>query len=552
MKKSLYIIIAFIVSSQLFSCQKLDVAPTDKFTDETYWTSVSKATLVLNMAYNQMYSAGQMWQDEYLSDNLVHTYGQSDPNTIRRGEATPALGLFGSQWQGDYGGIKTCLVFLDNIDRIKDMPEATKNRMVDEIRFIRAFIYFRLANYYGDVPFFTSQISLDDAYNVKRTPKSEVLAFVHSELDDIINKGNLPISDNLATAERGRITLGAAVAFQARAYLYENNFQKVKDLTGQLINNQSKYGHYSLFTNTSKVDQSYFMLFTPENEYNSEVILDITYVPNLKTWSTMTSMAPISKKAQISADNPTQELVDSYMTMNGLPVKGTGKDPSYDESNPYVNRDPRLTATVVYDNYKWLNKDGTVSIIRTAKGSNTDDSYISPVDRQTKTGYYVHKYWDWSMGENLQSGLNIIMFRYADVLLMYAEAGNELGKISQSDWDLSIKPIRVRAGFTASEALDYPASKSQEEIRDIIRNERRVELAFEGLRWYDIKRWKIGQQVLNGYLHGFKFAGTDPGTDNGYVRAAQYQFSDSRDYLWSIPLDQMDLNQNLKPNNPGY
>jgi len=552
MKKLIYIFAGIIPIVYFLSCQKLSVSPTDKFTDESYWTSVSKAQLVLNMAYNQMYSANTMWQDEQLSDNLVHTYGASDPFSIRRGEATPALGLFANEWKGDYGGIKTCLVFLDNIDRITDIPETTKARMIDEIRFIRAFIYFRLVNYYGAVPFFTDEITLEEAYKVSRTPKSQIMSFIHSELDDIIKNGNLPTSDNLAKDENGRITIGAAVAFQARAYLYENNFQKVKDLTTEMMDSQDKYGHYSLFTYAAEKDMSYFMLFTPESEYNSEVILDETYVPNLKTWTNMTSMAPISKKAQISADNPTQELVDCYLTMNGLPVKGVDKDPSYNEKDPYVNRDPRLYATIVYDNYKWLNKDGSSDIIRTAKGSNTEDSYISPVDRQTKTGYYVHKYFDWTMGDNFQSGLNIIMFRYADVLLMNAEACNEISKITETEWNATIKPIRERAGFTAAAALNYPANKSQAELRDIIRNERRVELAMEGLRWFDIKRWKIGQQVLNGYMHGFRFGGSDANVDGGYLRVAQYQFSDNRDYLWSVPLDQMDLNANLKPNNPGY
>ncbi|MDE1192574.1 MAG: RagB/SusD family nutrient uptake outer membrane protein [Arachidicoccus sp.] len=552
MKKPFIYLIIIPVLFQILACQKLTVSPLNKYTDANYWTTESNAQLVLNMAYNQMYSAGLMWQDEFLSDNLVHTYGTSDELTIRKGEATSALNLFKNEWSGDYGGIKTCLVFLENVNRVPGMSADIKNRMIDEIRFIRAFIYFRLVNYYGDVPFFTSQISLGDSYTISRTSKDSVLNFIHSELDTIINDGYLPTSDNLATSERGRITLGAAVAFQARAYLYENNYQKVKELTGHLINNQSQYGHYSLFTYSANSNLSYFMLFTPENEYNSEVILDMTYVPNLKTWTNMSSMAPISKYAQISADNPTQELVDCYMTMNGLPVKGTGADPSYDENNPYVNRDPRLTASIVYDNYGWLNQDGTTDIIRTKPNTGTKDSYAGTVAVATKTGYYVHKYYDWTMTSNMASGLNIIMFRYADILLMYAEACNELGNISEQDWDATIKPIRERAGFTAQAALDYPSTKSQTELRDIIRNERRVELAFEGLRWYDIKRWKIGQDVLNTYMHGFKFAGTSSSTDDGYVRAAQYQFSDTRDYLWSVPLDQMDLNKNLKPNNPGY
>src|SRR5690606_28382012 len=147
---------------------------------------------------------------------------------------------------------------------------------------------------------------------------------------------------------------------------------------------------------------------------------------------------------------------------------------------------------------------------------------------------------------------NIIMFRYADILLMYAEACNEIGKISQDEWDMSIKPIRARAGFQAATALNYPATKSQEEIRAIIRNERRDELAFEGLRWYDIKRWRIGQQVLNGPVYGFRFGGSDPSVNGGHVLVERYQFNDNRDYLWSVPLNEMDLNANLKPNNPGY
>ncbi|WP_179946955.1 RagB/SusD family nutrient uptake outer membrane protein [Niabella ginsenosidivorans] len=550
--KKLYIVAVIIAAMQLYSCQKLDIAPISKFTEANYWTSTDKAELVLNMAYNQMYNAGIMWRDEFLGDNMVHTYGTSDPNSIRRGEATAALNLFASEWKDAYGGIKTCLVFLANVDRIPGMPEELKNRMIDEIRFIRAYIYFRLVNYYGDIPFFTTEISLDDAYKVKRTPKSEVLSFIHSELDDIMNGGHLPKTENLVPDEKGRITIGAACAFQARAYLYENNYQKVKEYAGHLINEQDKYGMYQLFEYPAKKEESYFRLFTPEYEYNNEVILDITYVPDLKTWSNMSQMAPISKRAEISADNPTQELVDCYMTMNGLPVKGADKDPAYNENDPYVNRDPRLSATVVYDNYKWLNKDGSVDTIRTAIGTKTDDSYKSPVDRQTKTGYYVRKYYDWTMSSNNQSGLNIIMFRYADVLLMYAEACNELGKIAQQEWNATIRPIRERAGFKVAAALDYPAAKSQAELRDEIRNERRVELALEGLRWYDIKRWKTGQQVLNGAIHGFRFAGSAGATDGGYIRVNQYTFNNNRDYLWSVPLDQMDLNQNLKPNNPGY
>lgn len=554
MKKILLYIAAFILGGAIFtSCEDLDTEPRDKYTEKNYWTSVSKAQLVLNMGYNQMYEANIMWRDEALSDNLAHSSGTTAERTIRRGEATSALGLFADEWKNAYGGIKTCHVFLANVNLVPNMNEALRNRMIDEIRFIRAYIYFRLVNYYGAVPFFTEELSLKDSYTVKRTDKNVIMKFIHDELDDIMSRGNIPTRENLSSSENGRITIGAVCAFQARAYLYENNYEQVKKYCEYLITNPSKYGKYELFTSATNPSQNYFRLFTPDNEYNKEVILDITYISEKKTWGQMGYMAPISKEARYSSSNPTQELVDSYMTMNGLPVKGTEKDPTYNEQNPYVNRDPRLTATVVYDNYQWLNKDGSIDVIKTRKDAGTKDAYVNATADPTKTGYYVRKYFDWNMvGNNLNSGLNIIMFRYADVLLMYAEATNELAKISQTDWDITIKAIRSRAGFTVPTALDYPSAKSQDQIKEIIRNERRVELAFEGLRWYDIKRWRIGEEVLKGYVHGFKFGGSDASVDNGYLRLDNRNFNNSRDYLWSVPLNQMDLNKNLKPNNPGY
>ncbi|MCH5598935.1 hypothetical protein [Niabella ginsengisoli] len=126
MKKLLYIITGFIGIISVYSCQKLDIAPIDRFTDDNYWTTPGRAELLLNMAYNQMYNADIMWRDEFLSDNMLQTYGASDTRTIRRGEATPALGLFNSEWGQSYGGIKTCLVFLNNVDKIPKMDEALK------------------------------------------------------------------------------------------------------------------------------------------------------------------------------------------------------------------------------------------------------------------------------------------------------------------------------------------------------------------------------------------------------------------------------------------
>jgi hypothetical protein len=134
------------------------------------------------------------------------------------------------------------------------------------------------------------------------------------------------------------------------------------------------------------------------------------------------------------------------------------------------------------------------------------------------------------------------MMRYADVLLMYAEAMNELGQMNETVWNQTIRPIRERAGFTAAKALDYPGGSN---LRQVIRNERRVELALEGLRWWDIKRWKAGSEYLNGPVKGCTFVGGAEVLDT-------YTFDENRDYLWAVPLSEIDFNPNLKPQNPGY
>lgn len=130
---------------------------------------------------------------------------------------------------------------------------------------------------------------------------------------------------------------------------------------------------------------------------------------------------------------------------------------------------------------------------------------------------------------------------------MYAESMNEQGKMSLEVWNKTVKPIRERAGFTKATALAYPSALTTDEMRQTLRVERRSELALEGLRWFDIKRWKAGEEYLNGYMYGAKF-----GQNNSYIQLDKYQFVKERDYLWSLPQSQMDINPNLKPNNPGY
>lgn len=535
MKTSRYLAGVLLGVLVLAGCNSMDNEPTNSYTDKNFWTSIEKSQYMLNMAYNQLYSAGKMWNDERLSDNVFQGRSFTDQRTIRNDIADASTGIFASEWSDLYGGIKTCNVFLEHIDALPASDDV-KNNMKAQARYIRASLLFRMTNFYGDVPFFTSDISLDESRTISRTSRAEVIEWVHQELDEILP--DLPNKDNLAEEDRGKITQGAALMQQARVYLYDSDWANVEKYCQMLISGQ--YGTYALFN-------SYSGLFEQDNEYNSEVIMDVSYVPQVRTWDDMRDMCPLSQGGRVIDTAPTQSLVDNYLMTDGETI---AESSLYDESDPYKNRDPRLTATVIYDGYDWSGNvgDGTKGVVIHTSPNSADqtDAYQGSTANQSCTGYYVRKYFDAKHEANIASAINIITMRYADVLLMYAEAMNEQGKMSASVWNQTVRPIRQRAGFTAAKALDYPGT-DQATMRQTLRQERRSELALEGLRWWDIKRWKAGTEYLSGYVYGARF-----GANNSYIRLDNYKFQESKDYLWSVPQSQMDINPNLKPNNPGY
>ncbi|WP_423129187.1 RagB/SusD family nutrient uptake outer membrane protein [Gaoshiqia sp. Z1-71] len=518
------------------SCNDLDLAPTNKFTDLNYWTSTEKASAVLNMAYSQMFGANYFFANERLSDNLYEGRGNTDEKIITSGQADAALGRFANEWKNSYEGIKTCHTFLENVDAVPNMNETLKARMKAEARFIRAFLFFRLASHYGNVPLFDRNLSLEEANNIARSPKSDVIDFVRKELNEVATI--LPAKGEYAAYDNGRITKGAVMTLIARTYLYENDWTNVASICEDIMD--GAYGQYRLFP-------SYSGLFMPENEYNDEVILDLGYVLIERTWSEFYDAIPISVGGRINAFAPTQELVDAYIMKNGKSISDANS--GYNEDNPYVNRDPRFEATIVYHGYQWTKGDGTKSTIYIKPGSSGEagasnlDEYAGPGQNSTGTGYYLRKYFDPTAPIGIAAGLNLILMRYGDVLLMYAEAKNELGQMDENVWNATIRALRVRAGFTDADALNYPAGS----LRDVIRRERRCELAIEGLRLFDIRRWGTIESVMNGNPRGAKFAAGN----TQYIQLDQRKFNSERDYLFAIPQSQRDINKNLTQN-PGY
>ncbi len=540
------IFILFLGTIVVSGCEKLNIAPTNTFSNLSFWKVDANVYSALNNNYSLILNSTLYFNPVAYSDNAYSPSG--DLNLIASGNANSLTGEFASDWKYYYTTIKSCNDFLTNISQNTTLPADTIARLIAETRFIRAYEHFNLTKWYGDVPIVKTDLTPDEAKTIARSPKADVVNFILSELDAAIPA--LPTQDQLPPNQNGRITKGAAIALEARVLLYQGNrMADVITACEKLMKDPADYGTYSL-------TPSYSNLFSDQatNKSNSETILALEYVPTVRTWQNYWDFAPRTVGGRVSALAPTQELVNDYIMLNGDSIN----DPAsgYDPSNPYINRDPRLTATIVYDKYKWnnlgdVNADVPSKTIYIKPGTDPVqpglDEYSPNSQSSSPTGYYWRKYFDPKSLDNYVSGNNLQLFRYAEILLDYAEAENALGQMNETIWNETIRALRVRAGFTDPNALNYPGNNN---MTSIIRRERRVELAMEGLRTDDIRRWGIAPVVMNGYAHGAQFSG-DPTVDNGYIRAQKRQFNPARDYLWAIPAGDVSLDKNLTQN-PNY
>ena len=520
----------------LTSCNDLDQHPIHQFTDGNFWETEARALIVLSQAYNQMYGAGVMFDNEGRTDNL---YDQT-PSTYLQGTADVSLNTFADEWRDCYQGIRTCNILLDNIDYVPMDPDR-KERMKAEARFIRAFLYFRLATWFNHVPHSEGMITLSEARTMGRKPYADVMAWVRSELNAVAEI--LPTKQEYSAADNGRITKGAAMGMLARTYLWDNDWQNtdwrsIANITERIMNGE--FGTYDLFP-------SYEGLFRQANEYNQEIMMCVGYVPIDRTWNQLWDGIPQSQLGRHNNKAPTQELVDSYVMLNGLPI--TDPNSGYQAASPYANRDPRFRLTVVHHGYEWIRPDGSVEIINIDPASVPEgqepgpDIYQAGAGSSPQTGYYLRKWWCPDAQQDGQaSGLNIIMLRYADILLMHAEAKNELDEMNEAVWDETVRKVRERAGFTYNDALDW-RTLSKTALRDIIRGERRSEFAIEGTRVFDLRRWRLAEIVMNGRPTAAPYANP---------ALTLRSFNPARDYFWPVPQSQIDINPNLLPNNQGW
>jgi starch-binding outer membrane protein, SusD/RagB family len=503
----------FIVSILVFiwSCNEdlLEYKPSDRYTEDIFWQNEAQAQAGLAAIYNVLRLAGTyggtatpLWQ-ETLTPNATHYH---DPYLqMVMGEHSPGWGgPIQWRWSHCYRGIGRANALIDQIDNVT-MDAAKRNLWKAEAKFLRSLFYKILINHYGDVPLILEKPQLAHA-ELPRTPKSEVLNQILTDLDEVA--GVLPVN-----AAPGRPTRGAALAIKTRLYLYNGMWNEAAATAKQVMDMQK----YSLFPN-------YRGLFMPENQSNNEVIFEVVFQAPLYGHS----FDLIHR--QYNTACPLRDLIDAYLMADG---SGISDSPDYNPNAYWENRDPRFRMTLVWPGSIYMGREVTES-------------------RFAYTGFTFKKYsvydesnqWDNVILNAGASDINYQVIRYADILLMYAEAKTELDQIDQSVYD-AINQVRARAGMVGVQHNDpslptYVAMDDQAAMRQTIRLERRIEFAGEGFYLMDILRWRTAHISMNGPARNFR---------NDVLH--QRLFREDRDYLWPVPLYQMDENPNLVQN-PGW
>jgi len=456
-QKSILLTIVMIIGL-LPSCKKdfLDKNPTDAVASEVFWKTDADVNLALTGVYRRLqsgfYGHRKLWLDTY-SDNALDHWTFYDFETITTGTINSS-NVPATFYNVPYQGIAGCNFFLDNIDKAPT-AEATKNIYKAEVKFLRAMFYFDLVQSFGDVVLFkTAPKSVEEA-KVKKTPKLEVLKFVHDELDFAI--ANLP-----NTLYSGHAVKGSAQALQAKVYLFEQNWKKAAELANNVMTGGAGFkiyqgGYQNLFLTVTQQD-------------NPEIIFSTKYLaPN----NPQGDEGILVEIGWYGCVGPYQNLIDEYETTDGKMINEVGS--IYNPASPFANRDPRLRLTVKLPTEPYINPDGS----------------IFGVGDLVKTGYSQKKYVDltklpFDRGKITSTDMNIIHIRYADVLLMYAEAKNEDTGPDATIYE-ALNLIRKRTGINMPE-VNQTVYNTKDKLRDFILHERRVELALEGHRYYDLKR----------------------------------------------------------------
>ncbi|WP_321516245.1 RagB/SusD family nutrient uptake outer membrane protein [Marinifilum fragile] len=521
----------------------LERSPSDQVSSTNFFTQEKDLVYAVNAVYASI--GFNSWETTYgystdllrienLTDNALDHHSWNAGFRLADGTASAYDWYVEHRWRERYRGIQRANRIFEGADGVTDINAEKKARLLAEAKFLRAYFYFDLVYLFGDVPFITNSLTPDEAVESTRTAKQTILDAILADLTAAAT--DLPISyssDNL-----GRVTKGAALSLKARILLYQEKWGEAAAAAKEVMD----LAVYTIYP-------SYQKMFTYEGINNSEVIFDLQEMHE-KQWNfTLQNYGPNSVGGW-SSGCPLQSLVDTYECTDGNTIDVS---PLFDPNNPYANRDPRLTHSILYPGHDW--RDGVFNSIPGATypgkeiiaGDDLTDGTGGQWNK-TATGYNWLKYIsedDVDNGDYWNGAIHFILIRYAEVLLTYAEAKIENDDIDQSVYD-AINEVRQRPDVNMPLIT---TGKSKEQLRTIVRRERRVELSFEGLRLMDIRRWKIAENVMPGVPEGLTY--TDPNSGEEVTLSwGERTFNANKHYLWPIPQTEIDISH--LEQNPGW
>lgn len=535
MKKYLILLLVALMS---FSCD-LDRYPESRLSDAVFWKTEGDFTQALNALYTSIPGWGR-FDDDNMSDIQIG----NEANSISEGSYQPGS-RFGP-WDGAYTTIRRAN---NIITKLGEVDLGASNALEAEARFFRALAYFQLVKAYGDVPLVLEVLDItSEGLYGSRAPRKEVIDQVIADLDFAAT--HLSVKSELS--QKGRVAKGAALALKARVALYEGTRAKYHNYgyEAELLQEAKaaakaviESGEYALYTAKGNGYDNYNSLFLYDGEGSDETILAHEYGTGEENAVAYFNNRNL-EQGQACA---TRKLLDSYLCTDGLPIEKSALFQGWTEyASEFENRDPRLLSVIL--------KRGD-----DLKGA---DSPWTPSIYSTLSGVLFKKYAYAAEWETQRSYIDWMFIRYAEVLLVYAEATYELdGKISDTDLNISINKLRDRVemphltnAFVQANDLD---------MLEEIRRERRCELVMEGFRYDDIMRWKIAEDVMPETVYGARlFAGEYPEVNPETLNltadsiiiaqpASKRTFDPAKHYLWPLPISQLGLNENLTQN-PGW
>ena len=517
----------------------LDTIPNDALSPSTTWQTEADAEKFLIGCYDGWADETGILYWDCASDFGFNFHIHEGFRNVGNG------GMTASNQVTDYykfGMIRRCNDFLTNIQNIEFADAKKKDNMIGQVKMIRAYTYFNMNWLYGGVPIIDSYETAEEA-QVPRNTEEDVKKYIYDELDAAI-----PLLNDIPAAS-GYIAKGTALALKMRSALYYNDFQRAKEAAKAIID----LGQYEL-------DPSFENLFMVSGQNSKEIIVAVQHDENLYANGTIATMYN-NADGGWSSMVPTKNLIDAYEMSNGLTKDEAGS--GYDENHPFANRDPRMAMTVLCPGMDWIGIGGATVINTLDKelDGKSNPNHPSTANNSSKTGLTWAKYLNpmAQYGDIWSCKAQTIIFRYAEVLLTYAEAENELNGPSAEIYGM-LDQIRTRADMPK---VDQGKYSSKETLRELIRRERSIELAGEGLRRADILRWKdasgkmVAETVLNIPLNSFtgtiNYVETDPykrAVINGVELVESREFAPHNRYL-PIKQDALDKNKQLKQND-GY